>query len=151
MSYLNSYHWLAPGLQARSSECKSLCYNSILAESVICLRILGMSLGRKNLDLGKLMKTEKPGGLQFMGWQRVGHDRATFTFTMTSLGFPGGSDGKGSACNAGDLGLIPRSGGSPGEGSGNPLQYSCLENSMDSGTWWAAVHGVAKSWTRLSN
>ena len=62
---------------------------------------------------------------------------------------PGGSDGKASACNAGDLGLIPESGGSPGEGNGNPLQYSCLENSMDGGAWWATVHGVARSRTRL--
>ena len=53
--------------------------------------------------------------------------------------------------NAGDLGSIPRSGRSPGEGSGNPLQYSCLENSMDGEAWWATVHGVAKSWTRLSD
>ena len=50
-------------------------------------------------------------------------------------GFPGGSDGKASACNAGDLGSIPESGRSPGEGNGNPLQYSCLENSMDRGAW----------------
>ena len=67
------------------------------------------------------------------------------------MGFPGGSDGKESACNAADPGLIPESRRSPGEGNGNPLQYSCLENSMDGGTWWATVHGVAKSWTRLSN
>src|SRR5574337_201191 len=59
-------------------------------------------------------------------------------------GFPGGSDGKASACNAGDLGLIPGSGRSPGEGNGNPLQYFCLENSVDRGAWWATVHGVAK-------
>ena len=59
----------------------------------------------------------------------------------------GGSDGKGSACNAGDLGLIPGSGRSPGEGNGNPLQYSCLENPMDGGGWQATVHGVTKSWT----
>ena len=51
------------------------------------------------------------------------------------LGFPGGSDDKESSCNAGDLGLIPGSGRSPGEGNGNPLQYSCLENSMDRGAW----------------
>ena len=51
----------------------------------------------------------------------------------SSWGFPGGSDTKGSACNAGDLGLIPGSGRSPGEGNGNPLQYSCLENPMDRG------------------
>ena len=56
---------------------------------------------------------------------------------------------RGSACNAGDLGLIPGSGKSPGEGNGNPLQYSCLGNHMDRGAWRATVHGVAKSRTRL--
>ena len=56
-----------------------------------------------------------------------------------------------SACNAGDLGSIPGLGRSPGEGNGNPLQYSCLENPMDGGAWWATVHGVPKSWTRLSD
>ena len=66
-------------------------------------------------------------------------------------GFPGDSDGKAAACNAGDPGLIPGSGRSPGEGNGNPLQYSCLENPMDGGAWWATVHGVAKSRTRPSN
>ena len=65
--------------------------------------------------------------------------------------FPGGSDGKVSACNAGDPGSIPGLGRSPGEGNGNPLQYSCLENSMNGGAWWATVHGVAKSQTRLSD
>ena len=62
-------------------------------------------------------------------------------------GFPGGSDGKVSAYNAGDPGSIPGSRRSPGEGNGNPLQYSCLENPMDGGAWWATVYGVAKSWT----
>ena len=57
---------------------------------------------------------------------------------------------KESACNAGDPSLIPGSGRSSGEGNGNPFQYSCLENPMDRGAWWATVHGVAKSWTRLS-
>ena len=56
-----------------------------------------------------------------------------------------------SACNEGDLGLIPGSGRSPGEGNGNPLHYSCLENPMDGGDWWATVHRVAKSQTRLSD
>ena len=56
------------------------------------------------------------------------------------------SVGKESACSAGDLGSIPQLGRSPGEGNGNPLQYPCLENLMDRGAWWAAVHGVAKSW-----
>ena len=59
-----------------------------------------------------------------------------------SRGFPGGSEGKASACNAGDLGSIPGLGRSPGEGNGNPLQYSCLENPMDREAWWATVHGV---------
>ena len=66
-------------------------------------------------------------------------------------GFISSSDSKASACSGGDLGLIPGSGKSPGEGNGNPLQYSCLENSMDRGAWWAVVHGVSKSWTRLSD
>ena len=65
--------------------------------------------------------------------------------------FPGGSDGKASAYNAGDPGSIPVSGRSPGEGNGNPVEYSCLENPMDRGAWQATVHGVAKSWTRLSD
>ena len=65
------------------------------------------------------------------------------------LGFPSSSDGKESACRAGDPGLIPGSGRSTGEGNGNPLQYSCLENSMDRGARWAMVHGVTKSRTIL--
>ena len=60
-------------------------------------------------------------------------------------GFPGGSEVKASASNAGDAGSIPGSGRSPGEGNGNPVQYSCLENPMDRGAWWATVHGVAES------
>ena len=76
------------------------------------------------------------------------------TINVTSLltrGFPGGSEVKASAYNVGDLGSIPGSGRSPGEGNGNPLQYSCLENPMDGGAWWATVHGVTKSWTQLSD
>ena len=69
------------------------------------------------------------------------------------LGFPGGSVVKNLPANAAearDTGSIPGLGRSPGGGNGNPLQYSCLENSMDTGAWWAAVHGVTKSWTELS-
>jgi len=62
------------------------------------------------------------------------------------LGFSGGSDSKESTCNAGDTGLIPGLGRSPGGGHGDPLKYSCLENPMDRGAWQATVHGVAKSW-----
>ena len=63
---------------------------------------------------------------------------------------PCGSDGKEFACNAGGPGLTPGWGRSPGEGNGNPLRYSCLENSMDRGAWWATVHGVTKIQTQLS-
>ena len=69
---------------------------------------------------------------------------------LNNRGFPGGSDGKASACNAGDPGSVLGSGRSPGEGNGNPLQYSCLENSKDGGAWWATVHGVPESQTQLS-
>ena len=77
------------------------------------------------------------------------------TYKIKLYGFilmdiPGGSEGKASACNAGDPGSIPGSRRSPGEGNGNPLQYSCLENPMDRGAWKATVHGVTDSWTRLS-
>ena len=67
------------------------------------------------------------------------------------MAFPGGSDSKASAYNAGDPGLIPGSGRYPGEGNGNSLQYSCLENPMDRGAWLATVHGITKSRTRLSD
>ena len=72
--------------------------------------------------------------------------------TPVVLGFHGGSDGK--EPNAGDIrdmDLIPGSGRSSGEGNGNPFQYSCLGNHMDRGAWWNTVHGVAESWTQLSN
>ena len=67
------------------------------------------------------------------------------------MGFPGGSEVKASASNVGDLASVPGSGRSPGEGNGNTLQYSCLENPMDGGAWWATVHGVTKSRTQLSD
>ena len=67
------------------------------------------------------------------------------------MGFLGRSEGKESAYNVGDLGSIPRSGRSPGEGNGNPLQYSCLQNPIDGGAWKATDHGVTNSWTRLSD
>ena len=69
----------------------------------------------------------------------------TLDVLKPSWGFPGGSDGKESAYIEGDPGSIPGLGRSPGEGNGNPLQYSCLENSMDRGAWWATVQGVAES------
>ena len=73
---------------------------------------------------------------------------AMFRYTM---GFTGGSDSKEPTCRAGDLGLITGWEGSSRAGTGNSLQYSCLENPMDRGAWWATVHGVIKSWTGLSD
>ena len=86
------------------------------------------------------------------GWGREG-GRVVLVFLnlYRSEGFPGGSDDKASARNAGDLGSIPGLGRSPGGGNGNPLQYSCLENPMDGGAWWATVHGVSKSQSWLSD
>ena len=72
-------------------------------------------------------------------------------FSLYMVRFPSGSDGKASVCNAGDPGSIPGLGRSPGEGNGSPLQYSCLENPMDHGAWQVTFHGVAESWTRLSD
>ena len=74
----------------------------------------------------------------------------SFSFPPT-LGVPGGPDGKASASNVGDLNSTPGLVRSPGEGNGNPLQYSCLENPMDREAWWATDHGVSKSQTGLSD
>ena len=88
-----------------------------------------------------------------MGHGAMGRDINSIYYrpALVRCDFPGGSDGKASACNAGYPGSIPGSGRSPGEGNGSPLQYSRLENSMDGGAWWATVHGVAKSQTQLSD
>ena len=78
----------------------------------------------------------------------------TAVIVVICISKAGGSDGKESACNAGDpeiTGLISGLGRSLGEGNGNPLQYSCLGSPMDRGAWWATVHGVAKSQIQLSN
>ena len=83
-----------------------------------------------------------------INWE-IGVD--VYTLLHVKGGFPGGSDGEEPACSAGDLGSIPGSGRSLGEGNGNPLQYSCLENPRDRGTWQTIVHGVAKSQRQLSD
>ena len=88
---------------------------------------------------------------------RIGHPKGSPCHSawshwvlLKNRGFPSSSDGKASACNVGDHGSIPRLGRSPGEGNSNPLQYSCLENSMDRGARWATVHGVTRSQAQLS-
>ena len=86
-----------------------------------------------------------------MGYRPWGCKEADTTeqlhFPTLSGGFPDGSEVKNPSANAGDVDSIPGSGRSPGEGNGNLLQHSCLENPMDRGAWEATVHGVAKSWT----
>ena len=98
----------------------------------------------------------EPGELQSIRLQRIGHqsDLAHIDcsiYLTLLLGFPCSSVGKEFACSAGDLGSIPGLGRSPGEGNGSPLQYPCLENLMERGAWWAAVHGVTKSQARLTD
>ena len=78
-----------------------------------------------------------------MGFQRAGHNQETKQASLVAQRLK--------RLPAGDLDLIPGLGRSPAEGNGNPLRYSCLEKPMDRGGWWATVHGVTKSWTRLSN
>ena len=90
-------------------------------------------------------------GESFWNWSTVlGMDKELWALKL-EMSFPGGSDGKESACFAEDPGSIPGWERSPGQGNGYPLQYSCLENSMDRGAWWATVHGVTKSLTWLSD
>ena len=86
----------------------------------------------------------------YLGSQDVS-SRKTHSSLIGYLDFPGGLDGKQSACNAGDRDSIPGSVRSPGDKNGNPLQCSCLGNPMDRGVWWAIVHGVEKSRTQLSD
>ena len=98
---------------------------------------------------------QQPGGLQRKGSQRrktlpLGSKISPGTLGFETYSFPSGSDSEGSTYNARDLGSVPGLGRSPGEGNGNSLHYSCLENPTDRGTWWATVHGVAKSRIRLS-
>ena len=83
-----------------------------------------------------------------MNWE-IGID--TYPLLYVKWSFPSGSNGKESACIMGDLGLIPGSGRSSGEGNGNPLQCSCLENPLDRGAWWPTIYGVAESRTGLNN
>ncbi|CAI9165511.1 unnamed protein product [Rangifer tarandus platyrhynchus] len=103
------------------------------------------------LNLKKGSKAYTPAFQAGVFTSKLTQGSAVLVVVSTCLGFPGGSEGKVSACNVGDPGSIPQSGRFPGEGNGNPLQYSCLENPMDGGAWWATVHGVAKSQMRLSD
>ena len=86
---------------------------------------------------------------QVLGPESPGSNPDLWQVLKEVTGFPGGSDGKESACNARNLSLLPGFKRSSGKGNGDPLQYSCLENPRDGGAWWASVYGVAQSQTRL--
>ena len=105
-------------------------------------------ISRKNSHYDKLHK-DNTLSLKLLGWWEREERNTLCRKTSTDWGFPGGSVVKNPPANAGDAGLIPGSGRSPGEGNGNPLQYSCLRNPMNRGAWWATIHGVAKSQTGL--
>ena len=85
------------------------------------------------------------------GWGGEWSLRKARILEQVSPKLPGGSDGKASAYNVGEPGSMPGWGRSPGQGNGNPLQYSCLKNPLDGGAWWATVHGITKSRARLSD
>ena len=104
------------------------------------------SLNQAQLNSWKFNRYREwePGGLPSMGSHRIGHDSSDLVAAAESEDFPGVSVVKNTSANAGETGSIPGPGRSSWEGNGNPLQYPCLGNPMDRGTWWATVHGVAK-------
>ena len=108
------------------------------------------SLSNVDWESTHAMSQAKPSVVKTL-WAHCEHSPHMPVIFVCSVRFPGGSEVKASACNVGDLGLIPGSGRSPGEENGNPLQYSCLENPVDGRAWWATVHGVAKSRIWLSD
>ena len=118
-------------------------WSHLLDQSGISCPLLGKG-ETSSLVLQMVTKGKMGGGIN---WKTEWHIHTS----LYNIGFPGSSDSKESACKAGDPGSISGLGRSPGGVHGNPLQYSCLENSMDRGSWRATVHGVTKSWTRLSD
>ena len=129
---------------------------SVLASlwgGIFCLQ----SMGSRELRLNSSSTCHKPRSIEACASQllslrcRAWKPVYTFSHIYTKVGFPGDSDIKESPWNMGDPGSVPGSGGSPGEGNGHPLQYSCLEDSMDRGAWRDTVHGVTKSWARLGD
>ena len=126
-----------------------LSENMIVLKKLCPIRKLGKSLPH---SLQNSKKVGQRNGKDFGNLSSIAlyKTRLAFVVFLWILIFVCVSDGKASVCDEGDLGSIPGSRRSPGEGNGSPIQYSCLENSMDGGAWWATVHGVAKSQTRLS-
>ena len=128
--------WL--DLLAVQRTLKSLLqHHSSKASILQCSAFFVVQLSHPYMTIGKTIALTR--------WTFVGKVVSLLFNMLSRLLIPGGSDGKASAYDVGDPGSIPGSGRSPGEGNGNPLQYSCLENPMDGRAWWATVHGVAKS------
>ena len=139
-SYLTFSKTITFYCQLQIGTCQQHCLVAPLVKNPPAMRETWVpSLGQEDpLEKGKAthfssLAWRPPWTVQSMGSQRVGHDCNKGICHLP--GFPGGSDGKVSACNVRDQGLIPGPGRSPGEGNRNPLQYSCLENSMDRGAW----------------
>ena len=124
--------------------------SKVLAMSIVLLEAVDLALNSRLLTFKASLYFPYQDPL-FSAMERLIKKKFFFFISMHFCphlwGFPDGSDGKESAYNAGKPGSIPGSGRSPGEGNGYPFQYSCLENPMDRGAWWATVHGVTKSWT----
>ena len=126
-------------------QCKCLCFSTGSGDVTFIRTVL------LNSVVSWIFKFSKSGCLHFLASHERFNSYSNLSVIRYNTASSGGSDGKKSAYNAGDPGLIPSVWWSPGEGKGNPLQNSCLENLMDRGAWWAIVHRVAKSWTWLSN
>ena len=125
-----------------------ILYNSVISWGCQNINHYQMSNICVHFPSGSVVKN--PPAMQEMLVRFLGQEDPLEKEIATHQGFPGGSDGKASAYNAGDPGSIPGLRRSPGEGNGNPPQYSCLENPMDEGAQQSIVHVVAKSRTRLS-
>ena len=135
----------------KTSTCQSFCFLSSKRNHTESLK----GLWRVNNSLGRLKAVIRwyyPFTLVIWQFYMIYnmHNIHMQNIIYIISSFPGGSDSKESACNSGDLGLSPWSGRSPGEGNGSPLQYSCLESSMDRGAWWATARGVPYNWTQLN-
>ena len=127
-------------LLAVQGTLRSLLQHHSSKASILCCSVFFMiQLSHPYMTPGKTIALTR--------WTFVSKVMSLLFNRLSRLGFPGGSEVKASAWNAGDPGSIPGSGRSPGEENGNPLQYSRLENPMEGGAWWAIVHGIAKSQT----
>ena len=131
-----------------SSHPSGLFLFSFLSLS-FCHEIISLPLKRMSMIVQLCLDTYNKVGKQQEAPKVSDTGHLLFSSNKDGIGFPWWFSGKESACNAGDPGSIPGSERFRGGGHGNPLQYFCLENPMDSGAWQATVHGVAKNWTRL--